>query len=649
MKYAHIEWNNGQPFNTDYGDVYFSSHGGVEETQYVFLQQNNLVERWQRIRQFVIGESGFGTGLNFVVTWQQWLVSAPDSARLHYFSAENSPLSPTDLQRVTSTQPKLQALYDELLARYPLPLPGLNVLDFAGGRVRLYLYFGDIVRMLEQMNCKVDAWYLDGFAPSKNPAMWSDEVFTLLGRHSRAGATFSTYTASGAVRRGLANAGFTVGRTPGFGRKRDMLKGGIYEQRCFTVDKPWFELPAPVSDDRRDIRSVLVIGAGLAGLSIAWRLVQRGMRVRLYDRYARIAGGASGNPAGLVMPRLSRQNNAEAFYYQQALLHATRCLDELQSGSSRRFWFDSGNLLIGDVGKLRALCELHQYPREYAAVLSAADASTVAGLHVDRPALYLKQGGWLMPLVLCQTLIATCSEHLELHQADVRDIRFQHGQWRLLDAGGVEIAGSEVVVLANGAGCADFSPVSWLPLASIRGQLTTLPVSESSRWLKCGISFNHYITPAQDGRHVTGASYEPDSAEPELNSAAQTENICKLDAFMPGVFREPDGLCGRAAFRAVSEDRAPLAGAIPDVDAFSRDYADLHHGRSARLYPPATHLPGLYISSGHGSRGLVSCFLCADVVAAMINNEPLPLEKDLLDYINPARFPIRKLKRSRSG
>ena len=647
MKYAHIEWNNGQPFNADYGDVYFSSDGGVAETEYVFLQQNNLAARWQSTQRFIIGETGFGTGLNFIVTLKHWLSSAPDSARLHFFSVEQHPLSPPDLQRVAAMQPALRPYYDELIAHYPLPMPGLHVLDFAGGRVRLYLYFGDIVRMLEQISCKVDAWYLDGFAPAKNPAMWSDEVFTLLGRRSRAGASFSTYTVAGAVRRGLADAGFTVGKTAGFGSKRDMLRGGIFEQRCFSVDKPWFNLPDNRQEDRRENRQALVIGAGLAGLSIAWRLVQRGLRVRVYDRHAQVAGGASGNPAGLVMPRLSRQLNTDARFYEHALLRAARCLVELQSASSRRFWFDSGNLLFGDADKLRMLCELHQYPREYAAVLSAAEANAVAGLKIDRPALYLKQGGWLMPDALCQALVAACGERLELRQAEVRDIRYEHGHWRLLDAHGTGIADSDVVVLANGAACADFSPVSWLPLAPIRGQLTSLPVSATSRALKCGISFEHYVTPARDGLHVTGASYEPDSAEPALDAAAQAGNIAKLDEFLPGVFSEPEGLRGRAAFRAVSEDRAPLAGAVPDVDAFSRDYADLYHGRPGRLYPPATHLPGLYVSSGHGSRGLVSCFVCADVVAAMICGEPLPLEKDLLDHINLARFPIRRMKRSR--
>jgi tRNA 5-methylaminomethyl-2-thiouridine biosynthesis bifunctional protein len=647
MKYAHIEWNNAQPFNMDYGDVYFSSHGGVAETEYVFLQQNNLAERWRQARRFTISETGFGTGLNFIVTLKHWLASAPDSARLHYFSVEKHPLSPADLQRVAAMQPGLRTYYEELIALYPLPMPGLHVLDFAGGRVRLHLYFGDILQMLAQMSCKVDAWYLDGFAPAKNPAMWSDDVFALLGRRSSAGATFSTYTVSGAVRRGLANAGFAVGRSPGFGSKRDMLKGGIFEQRCFSVDKPWFTLPDWRQGNSGETRSVLIIGAGLAGLSIAWQLVRRGMRVRLYDRHERVAGGASGNPAGLVMPRLSRQRNADARFYEQALLYAVRCLNELQSTSSVRFWFDSGNLLCADADKLRNLCELHQYPREYADVLSAVATNTVAGLTVDRPALFLKQGGWLMPDALCQAIVAACGNRLELCQAEVHDIHYEQGQWRLLDADDIEIAHNEVVVLANAANCTAFSPVSWLPLTSIRGQLTELPVSGSSQALKCGISFEHYVTPALDGRHITGASYEPDSTELELNSAAQTENIEKLEAFLPGVFGRPEGLHGRCAFRAVSADRAPLAGAVPDMDAFRRDYAELHHGRPGRHYPPATHLPGLYLSCGHGSRGLVSCFVCADVVAAMINAEPLPLEKDLLDYINPARFPIRELKRHR--
>ena len=225
MKYAEIEWNKGTPRNTCYDDVYFSADNGLQETEFVFLKQNELPQRWRQADRFVIAETGFGTGLNLFATMKQWLQHAPAHAGLHYISIEHQPVAPSDIARLAGRWPELQPLVDELLLLYPPPVPGMHRLDLADGRVRLHLIFDDVEAALEQIDHKADAWFLDGFAPARNEAMWSRELMEQVFCHTLPGGSFATYTAAGWVRRNLQAAGFTIEKRPGFAGKRDMTIG----------------------------------------------------------------------------------------------------------------------------------------------------------------------------------------------------------------------------------------------------------------------------------------------------------------------------------------------------------------------------------------------------------------------------------------
>ena len=206
-----------------YEDLYASAAGGLAETRHVFLGGNGLPERWRGRRRFVIVETGFGAGLNFLATWAAWRESAPSGARLHYLSAEKHPFSANDLAHVTAAWPELADLAGELQRQYPPVVPGFHRLHFDAGRVTVTLLFGDALEMLRQVDARADAFYLDGFAPAKNPEMWTREVFGELARLARSDATLATYTVAGVVRAGLVSAGFSVERREGFGRKREML------------------------------------------------------------------------------------------------------------------------------------------------------------------------------------------------------------------------------------------------------------------------------------------------------------------------------------------------------------------------------------------------------------------------------------------
>lgn len=306
IQHAQLHWDDqGQPLSSAYDDVYFSRESGLEETRYVFLQHNRLVERFTALREhdcMVVGETGFGTGLNFLCCWQLFERQAPSDARLHFISAERFPLQPTDLQQALALWPELEDYSRELLHAYQVIQPGMQTLLLAGGRVPLTLLVGEACEQLAQLDGQVDAWFLDGFAPAKNPDMWTETLFSQLARLSAPGATLATFTSAGFVRRGLQAAGFAMQRTPGFGRKREMLCGQLENAPLAEWQAPWFARPSRRLSAKKH---AIVVGAGLAGCATARSLANRGWQVTVLEREARIAGQASGNAQGMLYLKLS--------------------------------------------------------------------------------------------------------------------------------------------------------------------------------------------------------------------------------------------------------------------------------------------------------------------------------------------------------
>lgn len=228
-----IEWRYGQPYASAFQDVYFSTDNGLEETKFVFLTQNDLNTRFKALKNanFTIAETGFGTGLNFLSTWQLWSEHAPSDSCLHFISVEKYPLSVDDISLALAYWPTLAEFCQQLLAQYQQLSPGIHQLSFVDGKVTLSLLIGDVAEMLPQINTQVDAWFLDGFSPAKNPDMWSATLFQNMARLSHSLTTFATFTSAGDVRRGLQAVGFQVNKLAGFGKKREMLRGHFAGER----------------------------------------------------------------------------------------------------------------------------------------------------------------------------------------------------------------------------------------------------------------------------------------------------------------------------------------------------------------------------------------------------------------------------------
>lgn len=643
MDYAVLEWRNGQPYSALYDDIYYSREDGRAESEYVFLKQNDLPQRWSGVERFVIAETGFGTGLNFVLTVQQWLNTAPDSACLHYFGFEKHPVSPDDLRKLNQHWPDLGVYFEALLSEYPLPVSGQHIRRLFGGRVELNLIYMDVLDALKDRKLAVDTWYLDGFDPAKNTDLWNEDVFQLIANNSKSNTSLSTYTCAGKVRRGLLAVGFEVEKVKGFGAKREMIRARQLDVLAPKNLTPWYQYPSSV--EKRD---AIIVGAGLAGLSIAWSLLERGWQVTIIDRHAEVAGEASGNLAGLVMPRFSLGDAIDEQFYSSAFLHARYRLNELNTILDKPVWHETGVYLGMSLDKAQKYIKRYGYNQQYFRLANVKDASYLQ--HVSPDVVDLPVAGWAQPAKICEAIYDVCSQigksDFQFIHAEINCMHQESAGWVCQDSHNRQIASASVVVLANGTGANKLASTTWLPLSTIRGQVSVMQANENSLQINKALSFDRYVTPALDGMHVSGASYNLTDTSINLSALDHKENWRRLNNTFPDVFSSSDELNGRVGFRTVSKDRVPVVGALPDYERFQQQYSELHLGRRPETYQEGEYLPGLYISAGHGSRGMSSCFLSAEIIANMVMASPLPVAERLLEYLSPARFLIRQLKRN---
>lgn len=643
MKQAHIEWQQGQPVSTVFDDVYFSREGGVEETEYVFLQNNGLPERWQGRDHFVIAETGFGTGLNFLTTVQAWLQSTDEQSRLHYISAEKFPLSRDDLHRALSVWPEFEPYSTELIQAYPPAVEGYHQLNLFDHRVSLTLMLGEAETMFEQLDARVDAWYLDGFAPGKNPDMWTQDLFQQMARLSHEDTRFSTFTAAGFVRRGLEAAGFSVNKVKGFGQKREMLAGVMTATASSGQNQPWFQVPEFTPATKR----VAVVGAGIAGVTTAWALANRGWQVELIDKQDDLAQEGSGNPAGVILPRISLDHSAEAEFYNSAYFHALRELEKTSVDDTTHNWQMSGVIQLASSERIKKQIKQLDVPAELAHAISAERASDISGMTITDEALYYPRAGWLCPQQLCRLLLEQASDRITVHyHRELSRLESVHNRWQLHDVEDGVICETDAVVLANANGVKNIKQTAWLAVEAVRGQISYLPATTRSQQIHTPICYEGYILPQRDGQHVMGATFKPGQDSIAVNLPEHEENLAQLEHWLPDITTvDAASLHGRAALRAVASDRMPLVGAVVDIAHFKNTYADLQKGKPASQYPPAICYAGLYVNVGHGARGLTSCFLSADLIAAQLNNEPLPVSRRVQYALNPTRFMVRALKK----
>lgn len=662
----------GLPYSTRYGDRYASRAGAQAQARHVFLDGNGLPRRWAGRRQFVIVETGFGLGNNFLACWQAWRNDPQRPHLLHFVSLEKHPLRPEDLAQVVppggsgvDEDPGTRRLRAALAAQWPMPLAGLHRLSFDGGRVQLTLALGDARDLVTQLALGADAYFLDGFAPERNPQMWEPNLLRALARLARPHATVATYSVAGAVRAALTANGFTVQRVPGFGTKRHMLKGQFAPRWKMRRHEP----PAAYAGERRAV----IVGAGLAGCASALALARRGWHITLLDRGAGPGAGASGLPAGLVYPLLSADDNIASRLSRAAYAYALRALAGAANDGddSPDATYAAGEVAVdggiqeGQFGPVSYACGVFQqalddaeeaalrerfeqqhWPHDFARYEDAGTAQAHLGIRPRRGGVWfpggtIVHGGRWCAVMLAQARKAAAQTGGTLDvrwHCTVTQIAMEAQRWHAQVPGG-DCHGAPVMVLANAADLATLTPLAHAPLQALAGELTLLEEPALGA-LRAAVGGDGYAIPPLLGAAAVGATYETTAALPGAPAAnATAENLQRLQqllAQMPSVHAQGSF----RAHRCVSPDRLPLVGALcdaPQVLGHPRQFAGAHLADLPRM-------PGMYCLAALGSRGLTLAPLLGELLAALISGEPAPVETALCAAVDPARFVLRHLR-----
>lgn len=657
MQYTNIIWRDGQPYSELFDDIYYSSSesegiSGESEFQHVFFKHNGLPERWQGRDDFVIAELGFGSGLNCVLTMREWLKycdTCENKKTLHYIAIEKHPLSVETIVELLSRYSELKPFCDELLEDYPPAIEATHRRSMFDGRVIIHFKFMDAGDALDNNRLNVDAWFLDGFSPAKNSDMWSQKLFESIANNSRNGATCSTYTAAGFVKRNLQSAGFVVDKVKGHGNKREMLVAKMGDEqlkdrsilRLKYKDKPWFESPQKKT---ASIKQATIIGAGIAGLSMAYALTQRGWAVTIIDKHGGSQKEASSNPAPIIYPRLSINHDVDTEFFIAAYCHALYVFKTLQKKSQQNFWFDNGLLQLMDEKRITQIISKFQLNSDFVSVVDDLSDESFAGIEDWQAVVNYDSAGVVLPAILCDVLKSACGNGLDIIEAEITNINYDGNKWQCFHKSEL-IKESETLVIANGAAINELGLSLNFPVDIIRGQVVSLNETQASRKIKKTLNAEVHITPAIDGKHYLGASYVKDCDRLDICHTDNTKLLKSLAKIYPGVFYENDYYDSWVGFRTVSKDRVPIVGAVPDEAFFNKEYADIRHGNIKKTYSPASYLNGLYVSAAHGSRGFTSSFISAEIIAAQMAGEPSPVNKRVRDYLNPSRFIINDLKR----
>ena len=592
-----VSFRDGVPHAAPFDDGYYSAEDGLAETRHVFLDGNDLPARMATTGHLTIAETGFGTGLNLLAVME--LLAGHPHCHLDFISLEAFPLDAAMMARAHEPFAALEGHAAALRAALPPRWPGYHLVPLCGGRLTLHLHYGDAPEILPTLEFRADAWFLDGFAPARNPRMWQADVLAGIGRLTRPGGTLSSFTAAGEVRRGLEAAGFHVERVPGYGRKRQMIRGQLDGSASAPASSP---------------KKVAVIGGGIAGASVAAGLRRRGADIVIFEQGPGFGAGASGNRMALQSPRLTIDHNAMSRLSASCLSLASRLSDA--AGST----VGEGVVALDAPPRMaerHAVFRTQRWPYDLLQPLLADHLP--AGSPDGEAGVFYARGRAIRPDRLLTHLIGALPVR---RGTRVTGVTHTEGTIRLDTEEGEELA-FDAVVLASGAdlqtlltgnGVAPPFGISW-------GQVSHVPanVEAADQTLATGVSFGGYLTPALDGFHDLGATFMHDPFEEgdaEAVAAGHAHNLGLLPASWRALMGIPDqsGFGARVSRRASLPDRRPLAGPVPGAGS------------------------GVWVLGGLGARGFTLAPLLGEMLAAEIMQRPAPLPRDQRLGVDPARY-----------
>jgi len=647
----HIRFQpDGSPYSEQFDDIYFDTESGYQQSEHVFVRGNNIKLRLSQAEsEFTIGETGFGTGLNFLLTLKTYLElsESKELPTLHFISTEKYPLTKEQLARSLDSLPEISHLSEMLVEVYPKEITEDCSFRLLNGKIKVSLLIDDSTVGLSKLRTNkkglVDAWYLDGFSPAKNPEMWQAPLFSEIARLSKEQATISTFTVAGHVRRKLIDVGFRLRKAPYVGNKSEILTG-VYQQDSNKLQgfyiRPNITKPQHVS----------IVGGGIASACAAYSLVKQGIKVTVYCKDETIAQGASSNHIGALYPLIHQQKDEISCFYEKAFWHAR---SYYQSILDLGFTFDHqwcGLLELSFTDALRkrqsGFDKQSPWPRDLIHSIDIEKARQLSSLPLNDGGLFMPKAGWIAPAQLVSALFEAAQSIGQCRvktNTTINKITKNKTKW-LLETDKKSFEAS-VLVLSGGAELLENDCMVDLPLYPVRGQISEMQASKLTENLSTVICHKGYVTPSNQGKHCIGATFIKDSANTEASAEEDSLNLQMIEKSMPGVlpWSQKDIVNSKARIRCMTPDHLPVVGPMPKITEHIALYPHLAKDKNWSYKELAPHHENIYTLTGLGARGLCSAPLLAEILTADLCGLPYPVDNKQLFNLSANRFVIRDI------
>ena len=581
-----------------YNDIYFDKANGLQESEHVYLKTNNLPMKFKKTEIFTIAELGFGTGLNFLLTWQLWLKSRKPHSSLTYISFENAPLSKTELIRVHKLfyNYNLSDLSKVFLNKIPQTYQSTHQIFFELGNVKLVLIYDDFLS-LSNFNFKADTWYLDGFSPKKNPSAWTEKLFQEIYKHTNWRGSLSTFTVAGYVRRGLQKNGFCVSKTKGFGKKKEIL---------FAVKNEPTDNIKLKSNALNNIGPVAIIGAGISGASLIYALRKRNIECFLIDKASSLSCGASGNKVALQMPKLTLDHSPYGLISLEAFSFSRKLASELNAAPR-----SNGLILLPsrerEIYKFKKLLG-NNWPLD---LIQVGNYNIEVLKNID--CLHMQSSGIVDNIKFIKNLVKETSffpkfnvKKILANKDGLKDIVDDHGN----------VLRAKTIVWANGYEMLDLN--NKIPLIPTLGQVNYIKKSNLTSNLKINFSYGHFISQSFNGYHQIGASFHRD-IKTNFKEIDYISNINSIPKFLKSLWNPNDFENKyRVSVRASTKDRMPFFGSLNSIGNQKSE--------------------NIYVLGGMGAWGFVYAPYYAELLVKTILNEPLVINNRIKKLLHMERL-----------